>query len=63
MERLLPWQKKEAAERMVAKPGGKDYGALSVFDPILYRAGDSFIKITAGILILAPNVDSAVIVR
>lgn len=30
MERLVAMVQKEVAERMVAKPGGKDYGALSV---------------------------------
>ena len=48
MERLVAMVQKEVAERMVAKPGGKDYGALSV--SIQYYTEPE------------PNVDSAVIV-
>lgn len=60
IERLVTMVQKEVAERMVARPGGKDYGALSVAvqyytDPaiILTVAPDSFMP--------APAVESAVV--
>ena len=52
---------KEVAERMVAKPGGKDYGALSVSIQYYTEPEIAFI-VPPESFIPAPNVDSAVIV-
>lgn len=43
MERLVAMVQKEVAERMVAKPGGKDYGALSVSSNIISEPEIAFI--------------------
>lgn len=61
MERLVAMVQKEVAERMVAKPGGKDYGALSVSIQYYTEPEIAFIVPPAS-FIPAPNVDSAVIV-
>ena len=61
MERLVAMVQKEVAERMVAKPGGKDYGALSVSIQYYTEPEITFIVPPAS-FIPAPNVDSAVIV-
>ncbi|HIU64632.1 MAG TPA: 16S rRNA (adenine(1518)-N(6)/adenine(1519)-N(6))-dimethyltransferase RsmA [Candidatus Avacidaminococcus intestinavium] len=61
MERLVVMVQKEVAERMVAKPGGKDYGALSV--AVQYYAEPKIaFKVPPTSFIPAPNVESAVIV-
>ena len=51
---------KEVAERMVAKPGGKDYGALSVAVQFYSRARIEFI-VPPHCFIPQPEVDSSVI--
>lgn len=61
MERLVAMVQKEVAERMVAKPGGKDYGALSVSIQYYTEPEIAFLVSPAS-FIPAPNVDSAVIV-
>ena len=51
---------KEVAERMIADPGGKDYGALSV--AVQYHCDPKIITIVpSSVFIPKPNVDSAVI--
>ncbi len=51
---------KEVAERMVADPGGKDYGALSV--AVQYHSDPKIIaSVPSSVFIPKPNVDSAVI--
>ena len=59
--RLVAMVQKEVAERMVAKPGGKDYGALSVSIQYYTEPEIAFI-VPPESFIPAPNVDSAVIV-
>ena len=61
MERLVAMVQKEVAERMVAKPGGKDYGALSVSIQYYTEPEIAFLVPPAS-FIPAPNVDRAVIV-
>lgn len=61
MERLVAMVQKEVAERMAAKPGGKDYGALSVAIQYFTEPEIAFI-VPPDSFIPAPAVDSAVIV-
>lgn len=61
MERLVAMVQKEVAERMAAKPGGKDYGALSVAIQYYTEPEIAFI-VSPSSFIPAPSVDSAVIV-
>lgn len=61
MERLVVMVQKEVAERMVAKPGGKDYGALSV-SMQYYTEPEIAFMVPPESFIPAPNVESAVIV-
>lgn len=61
MERLVAMVQKEVAERMSAKPGGKDYGALSVAIQYYTEPEIAFI-VPPSSFIPAPSVDSAVIV-
>lgn len=61
MERLVAMVQKEVAERMAAKPGGKDYGALSVAIQYYTEPKIAFI-VPPSSFIPAPGVDSAVIV-
>ena len=61
MERLVAMVQKEVAERMAAKPGGKDYGALSVAIQYYTELEIAFI-VPPSSFIPAPSVDSAVIV-
>jgi 16S rRNA (adenine1518-N6/adenine1519-N6)-dimethyltransferase len=51
---------KEMAERLVAAPGGKDYGALGVLVRT-YADAAIVVKVGAGSFVPAPNVDSAVV--
>ena len=61
MERLVAMVQKEVAERMAAKPGGREYGALSV--AIQYYTDPEIACIVPpSSFIPAPAVDSAVIV-
>ncbi|MCI8335548.1 MAG: 16S rRNA (adenine(1518)-N(6)/adenine(1519)-N(6))-dimethyltransferase RsmA [Peptococcaceae bacterium] len=66
LEQNWHWQKmvlmvqKEVAERMVASPGGKDYGALSL--GVQYRAEASIVTIVPPTVFYPrPQVDSAVV--
>lgn len=61
MERLVAMVQKEVAERMAAKPGGKDYGALSVAIQYYTEPEIAFI-VPPSSFIPVPSVDSAVIV-
>lgn len=61
MERLVAMVQKEVAERMAAKPGGRDYGALSVAIQYFTEPEIAFI-VPPSSFIPAPAVDSAVIV-
>lgn len=61
MERLVAMVQKEVAERMAAKPGGNDYGALSVAIQYYTEPEIAFI-VPPSSFIPAPSVDSAVIV-
>ncbi len=61
MERLVAMVQKEVAERMVAQPGGRDYGALSVAIQYYTEPEIAFI-VPPTSFIPAPAVDSAVIV-
>ena len=61
MERLVAMVQKEVAERTAAKPGGKDYGALSVAIQYYTEPEIAFI-VPPSSFIPAPSVDSAVIV-
>ena len=61
MERLVVMVQNEVAERMAAKPGSKDYGALSVAIQYFTEPEIAFI-VPPSSFIPAPSVDSAVIV-
>ncbi len=61
VERLVVMVQKEVAERMVATPGGKEYGALSVAMQYYTEPSLSFI-VPPTSFIPAPAVDSAVVV-
>lgn len=61
MERLVAMVQKEVAERMAAKPGGREYGALSVAIQYYTEPEIAFI-VPPSSFIPAPAVDSAVIV-
>lgn len=60
IERLVTMVQKEVAERMVAQPGGKDYGALSVAVQY-YTQPEIMFTVPAKSFIPAPAVESAVI--
>lgn len=51
---------KEVADRMVAKPGGKEYGALSIAVQFYSTAAKMF-DVSPGCFVPKPNVDSTVI--
>lgn len=61
MDRLVVMVQKEVAERMVASPGGKEYGALSVAMQYYTEPKIAFM-VPSNSFIPAPNVDSAVVV-
>lgn len=60
VERLVTMVQKEVAERMIAKPGGKDYGALSVAVQY-YTEPEIMFTVPPYAFIPAPAVESAVI--
>ncbi len=60
IEVLVTMVQKEVAERMVAKPGGKEYGALSVAVQY-YTEPEIIITVPPNSFIPAPAVESAVI--
>ena len=57
---IVSMVQKEVAERMVANPGGKDYGALSVAVQY-YTASEIIMMVPAHSFVPAPAVESAVI--
>ncbi len=59
-EHIVVMVQKEVADRMAAKPGGKDYGSLSVVVQY-YCETEVVANIPATVFIPQPNVDSAVI--
>ncbi|MBB6674897.1 16S rRNA (adenine(1518)-N(6)/adenine(1519)-N(6))-dimethyltransferase RsmA [Cohnella nanjingensis] len=60
LENIVVMVQKEVAERMAAKPGGKDYGTLSI--AVQYYCEPELVCIVpSGAFMPAPNVDSAVI--
>lgn len=60
IENIVVMVQKEVAERMAAKPGGKDYGSLSI--AVQYYCEPELVCIVPGrAFIPPPNVDSAVI--
>lgn len=61
IERLVIMVQKEVAERMTAKPGGKEYGALSVAIQYYTEPKLAF-TVPATAFIPSPNVESAVVV-
>ncbi len=61
LERLVVMVQKEVAERMIAQPGGRDYGAISVAMQYYTEPKIAFI-VKAGSFLPAPKVDSAVLV-
>lgn len=60
IERLVTMVQKEVAERMIAKPGGKDYGALSVAVQY-YTQPEILFVVPPKAFIPAPAVESAII--
>jgi len=61
LRRLVLTVQREVADRLVAPPGGKDYGALSV--AVQYRAAASIAgRIGPGAFYPPPEVDSAIVV-
>ncbi|KIL39410.1 16S rRNA methyltransferase [Gordoniibacillus kamchatkensis] len=60
LENIVVMIQKEVAERMAAKPGGKDYGSLSI--AVQYYCDPELVTIVPHtVFIPQPNVDSAVI--
>ncbi|MFC0216136.1 16S rRNA (adenine(1518)-N(6)/adenine(1519)-N(6))-dimethyltransferase RsmA [Paenibacillus chartarius] len=60
LENIVVMIQKEVAERMAAKPGGKDYGSLSI--AVQYYCEPELVTIVPHtVFIPQPNVDSAVI--
>lgn len=61
LERLVVMVQKEVAERMTARPGGREYGAISVAMQYYTEPKVAFI-VKAGSFLPPPKVDSAVLV-
>jgi len=60
LKNIVVMIQKEVAERMAAKPGGKDYGSLSIAVQY-YSVPDLICTVPGSVFIPPPNVDSAVI--
>lgn len=60
LSQIVVMVQKEVAERMVASPGGKEYGALSVAVQYFTQARIA-LKVSRGAFLPAPDVDSAVV--
>lgn len=60
LETIVVMVQKEVADRMVAPPGGKDYGALSVAVQY-YTEPRIAVKVSRGAFLPPPEVDSAVV--
>lgn len=59
--RLVVMMQKEVADRLVAIPGGKEYGIPSVVVGLTASVGESF-AVPAQVFVPAPNVGSSVVV-
>ncbi len=60
IDSIIVMVQKEVAERMEAKPGGKDYGSLSVFVNF-YSIPEIIINVPKTVFMPQPKIDSAVI--
>ncbi len=60
VSRIIVMVQKEMADRIVAPPGGKDYGALSVMIQA-YAEAAMVTRVSAGCFVPAPKIESAVI--
>ena len=60
VKNIVVMVQKEVAERLTAQPGGKEYGAISVFCNY-YAETEMITKVPAGCFVPAPKVDSAVV--
>jgi 16S rRNA (adenine1518-N6/adenine1519-N6)-dimethyltransferase len=60
LDQIVVMVQKEVADRMVAPPGGKDYGALSVAVQY-YTEPRIAVKVSRGAFLPPPEVDSAVV--
>lgn len=60
VERIVVMVQKEVAVRMAAKPGGKEYGSLSIAVQY-YCVPELVVSVPSGAFMPAPNVDSAVV--
>jgi 16S rRNA (adenine1518-N6/adenine1519-N6)-dimethyltransferase len=60
LEQIVVMVQREVADRMVAPPGGKDYGALSVAVQY-YTEPQIAIKVSRGAFLPPPDVESAVV--
>jgi len=61
VDRVVFMVQREVADRLCATPGGRDYGALTVFSQAAFSI-DRALKVPAGAFSPAPKVDSAVVV-
>lgn len=60
LDQIVVMVQKEVAERMIARPGGKDYGALSV--AVQYHTMPTIaVKVPRGAFLPPPEVESAVV--
>jgi len=59
-ERMVVTVQREVAERMIAKPGGKDYGVLSVFAQVDYAATLHKV-VSRNCFFPVPQVESAIV--
>jgi 16S rRNA (adenine1518-N6/adenine1519-N6)-dimethyltransferase len=60
LDRAVFMVQREVADRLVARPGEEDYGALSVFTQAAFHV-ERALKVPPGAFFPAPNVDSAVV--
>jgi 16S rRNA (adenine1518-N6/adenine1519-N6)-dimethyltransferase len=60
IDKMIFMVQKEVAERLCAKPGGRDYGVLSIAVQLYAKAG-IVLHVPAGSFIPAPKVDSALV--
>lgn len=60
LKNIIVMVQKEVAERICSKPGGKEYGAISIMCQY-YTNPDIIAKVPAGLFVPPPKVDSAVL--
>lgn len=60
LKRIVVMMQKEVAERIAAKPGGKEYGALSIMAQY-YATSSIAMTVPRSVFVPQPNVDSAVL--